>query len=89
VNAPPDWRKLLRIALDQIDAVSHALPTQLAWSLGGGTALAIHLDHRVSHDIDIFLTDPQVLPYFSPDLADWRTELLPEDERAMAQSSGS
>lgn len=48
-----DWPKLLDRALTALDT----LPREPAWSWGGGTALAIRLDHRVSLDIDIFLTD--------------------------------
>jgi len=34
---------------------------------GGGTALAIyHFQHRKSFDIDLFVTDPQILGYLSP-----------------------
>lgn len=34
---------------------------------GGGTALAIyHFQHRKSYDIDLFVTDPQILSYLSP-----------------------
>ena len=34
---------------------------------GGGTALAIyHFQHRKSFDIDVFVTDPQLLNYLSP-----------------------
>ncbi|MEL7282766.1 MAG: nucleotidyl transferase AbiEii/AbiGii toxin family protein [Pseudomonadota bacterium] len=34
-----------------------------SWSFGGGTAMMIQIDHRESHDIDLFLDDPQFLPY--------------------------
>lgn len=34
---------------------------------GGGTALSIYyFQHRLSFDIDLFLTDQQYLSYFSP-----------------------
>lgn len=34
---------------------------------GGGTALAMyHFQHRKSFDIDLFVTDPQILNYLSP-----------------------
>jgi len=42
------------------------IPPQ-AWSWGGGTALAIyHLQHRISFDIDIFVSDPQYFAFLSP-----------------------
>jgi mevalonate kinase len=37
------------------------LPPEMHWSLGGGTALALHLNHRVSFDVDIFLEHPGAL----------------------------
>ena len=37
------------------------LPKNMTWSLGGGTALAIQLNHRVSFDVDIFLEHPGAL----------------------------
>ncbi|WP_244597105.1 nucleotidyl transferase AbiEii/AbiGii toxin family protein [Ochrobactrum soli] len=36
------------------------------WSFGGGTALMLQIDHRESFDVDIFIDDPQVLPYLNP-----------------------
>jgi len=38
------------------------------WVLGGGTALMLHAGHRLSKDIDIFIQDPQYLPFLSPRL---------------------
>lgn len=37
------------------------LPQERTWSFGGGTALALQIDHRVSFDIDIFLTHSAAL----------------------------
>jgi hypothetical protein len=39
------------------------------WILGGGTALMIWADHRLSRDIDAFIDDPQYLPLLSPRLS--------------------
>ena len=33
------------------------------WTFGGGTALMLQIDHRESDDVDIFLPDPQLLPF--------------------------
>src|SRR5258708_21923163 len=41
-----------------------------AWTFGGGTALALGYEHRISYDVDIFLHDAQVLPYLAPRLND-------------------
>lgn len=43
------WYDLLPEAISILDAAGHDM-----WTFGGGTALAIWLDHRVSYDIDIF-----------------------------------
>jgi Nucleotidyl transferase AbiEii toxin, Type IV TA system len=53
------WATLLDLALPALDHVfapdqAQKGPTA-AWTLGGGTALALRLAHRVSDDIDIFV----------------------------------
>lgn len=57
-----NWPKLLDLALAALDT----LPKGVQWSWGGGTALSIHLNHRVSYDIDIFLSDSEALRALSP-----------------------
>ena len=60
------WQSLFMKAMDllnQIDASGIAAPK---WSLGGGTVLMFHYQHRLSKDIDIFIPDPQFLPYINP-----------------------
>ena len=48
------------------DAYSSSLDNN-AIKFGGGTALSIYyFQHRLSFDIDLFLTDQQYLSYFSP-----------------------
>ncbi len=42
----------------------------LDWVLGGGTALMLHANHRLSRDIDAFIDDPQYLALLSPETAD-------------------
>lgn len=37
------------------------LSGDMVWTLGGGTALAVQLNHRVSFDVDIFLTHSAAL----------------------------
>lgn len=56
------WPELLELTLTAIDT----LGDQYTWSWGGGTALAIRLEHRLSFDIDIFFTDSQALRALSP-----------------------
>lgn len=45
------------------------------WTFGGGTAMMLQIDHRISHDIDIFLPDPQVLPYLDPQKHEFNFEI--------------
>lgn len=62
------WRSLFESAMQLLDAVA-ALGIQVPqWSLGGGTVLMFHYQHRLSKDIDIFITDPQFLGYINPRL---------------------
>jgi hypothetical protein len=49
------------------------------WAIGGGTAMMLQIDHRESHDIDIFLRDAQLLPFLDPQRRDFAFEILPKD----------
>jgi hypothetical protein len=40
------------------------------WVLGGGTALMLYANHRLSRDIDAFIDDPQYLALLSPETTD-------------------
>ncbi|HYF07919.1 MAG TPA: nucleotidyl transferase AbiEii/AbiGii toxin family protein [Acetobacteraceae bacterium] len=46
------------------------LPSGTRWSFGGGTCLALRYGHRVSYDVDLFITDAQLIPYMVPRLND-------------------
>ncbi|MFG3756635.1 nucleotidyl transferase AbiEii/AbiGii toxin family protein, partial [Klebsiella pneumoniae] len=59
----PDWARLLRIARALIRQVNAEHVVIDSWSLGGGTAMMLQLDHRDSQDIDIFLPDAQLLSF--------------------------
>lgn len=62
------WRLLLDktvAGLDHLRAKGQPVPD---WVLGGGTGLMIHTGHRLSKDIDAFISDPQFLPMLSPRL---------------------
>ena len=39
----------------------------------------LQIDHRVSHDVDIFLPDPQVLPFLNPQTQNFKLEIWPAD----------
>jgi hypothetical protein len=56
------WRRLLEAALPVLDEAGAGT----RWTLGGGTALALRLEHRISYDIDIFLESSGVLRAVSP-----------------------
>jgi Nucleotidyl transferase AbiEii toxin, Type IV TA system len=51
--------------LNQLRKKGKAVPD---WILGGGTALMLHTEHRLSKDIDVFITDPQYISILSPRL---------------------
>jgi hypothetical protein len=56
------WQDLLRDAIRLIDT----LKDTPAWTFGGGTALAVLYEHRISFDVDIFLTNADSLTDLAP-----------------------
>jgi len=62
-----DWRPLFERALAILDEAGR-VAGPLTWSFGGGTVLMLRHRHRYSHDVDIFVPDPQWLGYLSPRL---------------------
>ncbi|MEY9101504.1 hypothetical protein ABIA24_004477 [Sinorhizobium fredii] len=60
------WGDLFDQAGRIIDQANSELTLIDNWTFGGGTALMLQIDHRESFDVDIFLDDPQVLPYLNP-----------------------
>jgi hypothetical protein len=63
------WQSLFIKAMDLLDQIHASGITVPKWSLGGGTVLMFHYQHRLSKDIDIFIPDPQFLPYINPTLS--------------------
>jgi len=57
-----NWQGLLRDAIGLLDTLKDA-PT---WTFGGGTALAVFYGHRISYDIDIFLSNADAVTDLSP-----------------------
>ncbi|MDA8060723.1 MAG: nucleotidyl transferase AbiEii/AbiGii toxin family protein [Nitrospiraceae bacterium] len=49
---------------------------QMSPLLGGGTRLMFALKHRISHDIDLFVRDPQYIGFLSPRLNDQVGEII-------------
>lgn len=60
------WPDLFDAALSIIDHANDAGIGLDDWTFGGGTALMLQIDHRESYDIDLFISDPQYLPYLNP-----------------------
>jgi hypothetical protein len=67
------WELLLSIARNMIDQS----PIGDDWSFGGGTAMMLQIDHRSSHDIDLFVDDHQYLGYLDPAKHDFKFEIRP------------
>jgi hypothetical protein len=65
-----NWRLLLSwtiAGLEQLEQQGQPVPE---WVLGGGTALMVHANHRLSRDIDAFIDDPQYLGIMSPKITE-------------------
>ena len=71
---PSRWEELFNIACEIID-LAGGDSIVAPWSFGGGTALMLQIDHRESHDIDIFIDDPQVLPLLNPETQGYELSL--------------
>jgi hypothetical protein len=64
------WRRLLSRTLDGLSDLEQQGQPVPNWILGGGTALMLYANHRLSRDIDAFIDDPQYLALLSPDTTD-------------------
>jgi hypothetical protein len=65
-----NWRLLLSrtvTGLERLEQQGQAVPE---WILGGGTALMLHANHRLSKDIDALIDDPQYLGIMSPNVTE-------------------
>ncbi|MER9313241.1 nucleotidyl transferase AbiEii/AbiGii toxin family protein [Mesorhizobium australicum] len=77
---PSEWRRLFSIAVELIDQLrENAGGYDFEWSFGGGTAMMIQIGHRESHDIDIFLDDPQLLGFIDPSRSHLHFQTMPSD----------
>jgi hypothetical protein len=75
---PSEWPQLFDIAIDIFDQTAKTVGREPEWTFGGGTALMLQIDHRESHDIDLFLTDPQFLPFLNPETQGFELSRLPD-----------
>ncbi len=62
---PATWEQLFLQARSIIRQAQTRVGFDIAWSFGGGTALMLQIDHRDSFDIDVFIDDPQLLPFLN------------------------
>jgi hypothetical protein len=68
-----NWRRLLDRTLQGLAELKRQGQPVPDWVLGGGTALMVFADHRLSRDIDAFIDDPQYLALLSPETTDvWK-----------------
>src|SRR5882724_5023948 len=74
-----DWALLFKIACSLIRQVNSSQRIIDHWTLGGGTAMMLQINHRESHDVDIFLSDPQWLSFLDPQKQDFHFEIRPAD----------
>lgn len=79
VTHKSDWARLFKIACDLIRQVNADAPIIDHWTFGGGTAMMLQIDHRESHDVDLFLNDAQLLPFLNPETHDFTFEVTPTD----------
>jgi hypothetical protein len=77
VSGQANWAQLFRIACDLIRQANSKQVVIDHWTIGGGTAMMLQIDHRESHDIDIFLDGPQQLPFLDPQKQDFEFEIQP------------
>lgn len=47
------------------------------WTFGGGTALMLQIGHQDSHDVDLFISDAQYLPFLNPEIQGFDLSLEP------------
>ncbi|MFG5382668.1 nucleotidyl transferase AbiEii/AbiGii toxin family protein [Yoonia sp. R2-816] len=72
---PSQWEDLLKQAYKIIDHVNREQDLLTSWTFGGGTAMMLQINHRESHDVDLFLDDPQLLSYITASVADLDFEI--------------
>jgi hypothetical protein len=68
-----NWHRLLDRTVQGLAELKRQGQPVPDWVLGGGTALMVTADHRLSRDIDAFIDDPQYLALLSPETTDvWK-----------------
>ena len=64
------WRLLERLSDTTNKQAEKTANAPLRPALGGGTRLMLAIEHRLSDDVDLFISDPQWLGYLTPRLND-------------------
>lgn len=64
-----EWESLFDLGMKALDSIDPMF-LKPEWTFGGGTVLMFRYKHRISRDIDIFLTDAQYLTLLTPRLND-------------------
>lgn len=77
--SPSRWSDLFNLAISIIEQANKDAIIIDRWTLGGGTALMLQIDHRESHDIDLFVDDPQLMAFMNPETQDFVLDLHPSD----------
>jgi Nucleotidyl transferase AbiEii toxin, Type IV TA system len=73
------WRRLFRVVCDLIRQVNSDALVIDHWTFGGATAMMLQVNHRESRDVDIFLRDPQLLPFLDPKTHDFKFMIKPSN----------
>ena len=73
------WESLFDQSVSIINQANSSFTLLDSWSFGGGTALMLQIGHRESFDIDIFIDDPQVLPYLNPTTQGYTLQFNPDE----------
>ncbi|WP_245464080.1 nucleotidyl transferase AbiEii/AbiGii toxin family protein [Rhizobium sp. NXC24] len=76
--AESKWADLFDQATSIIDQANREFNLIDSWTFGGGTALMLQIDHRESFDVDIFVQDPQLLPYLNPQTQGYELDISPD-----------
>lgn len=79
---PATWEQLFLQARSIIRQAQTRVGFDIAWSFGGGTALMLQIDHRDSFDIDVFIDDPQLLPFLNARTQGLELDVWPDDYRS-------
>jgi len=73
------WESLFDQSVSIINQANSSFTLLDSWTFGGGTALMLQISHRESFDIDIFVDDPQVLPYLNPTTQGYTLQANPDE----------